>query len=154
MSLLLLLLCLVDHPAFAVNANANGRSDAPQTLTETASALGSGKSSERRFAARVLRQQVNSALKQSGRGGGTSLLSADALLFLEDADRTLAPRCVTALQHADVRVACAQIIAALEYHAGRPALAQAIAQEDHPMRARRLARALRRLDTTAPGITP
>ncbi len=154
MRLLLLLLCLVGHPAFAVNADANGRSQAPQTLAETASALGSGKSSERRFAARVLRQQVKSALKQSSRGNGTSLLSADALLFLEDADRTLAPRCVTALKHADVRVACAQIIAVLEYHAGRAAIAQAIAQEDHPGRARRLARALRQLDTTAPEVTP
>ena len=154
MSLSLLLLCLLSDPALAVNANANGRTDAPQTLADAVSALGSGQASERRFASRALRRQVKIALKEAARGGGTSLRSADALLFLEDADRILAPRCVAALRYANVRVACAQIVAGLEYHAGRAALAQAIAQEDHPGRARRMTRALTQLDATAPGSTP
>lgn len=121
--------------ADAVNARPMGSPDAPPTFEDYVGDLGDSRPAVRRFAVVELQKRVRQAVRQSSR---PDEVGTESMLFLEDADRLLAPRCIDFIETENLRVGCARILVMLETDGAAVAIERARALEDRRGAARKL----------------
>jgi len=112
-----------------------------QSTTELIRQLSSSDRAVRLLAARSLRTEVRANLRLIKREHG--ILSAAALVQLDDFDRHLAPVCIARLEMRDLTRPCADILRLLETEAALPAIDEAIMVERRTSARKRLEKAAR-----------
>lgn len=141
-------LALCAGPALAVDARTVRDPEQVRTVQDELDDLMSGRAPERRYAARNLSRQVRQALRASERASHPER-EAEALLFLEDMDRLVAPQCIASLDEEEVLLPCARILGLLETQAARAPLAERLEALESRRARRIVSEALARIDAAA-----
>lgn len=140
-----LLLLLTGPRAHAVDARRIGDEERVRTVQDDLNDLFSGSRPRRLFAARSFRKQIAQALRTSLHSGNIER-EAEALLYLEDMDRKVAPQCIMGLEDADLKVPCARILGLLETREALRPLQAALTTTEDKAAQRAMAKAVERIE--------
>ncbi len=145
----LLLAGLLSAPtAEAVNAQNVRDPNRVRTLDNELSDLLSGSASRRRFAARNLLKGTRTALRTVE--SRNPEIQAEALLYLEDMDRQVAPECMENLDKPELLLPCAKLLGLLETQAALPVLQAALPMAEGGRTQRAITAAIESIQAAAP----